>query len=319
MTTPDARAAAPPMPTEAALAGPVAIVAHDAGGAEVLSSFVRRTRLDFRFALQGPARAVFERKLGAHRNLGFEAALAESSRLLCGTSWQSDLELRAIELARIRGKPSVAWLDHWVGYRERFLRAGALCMPDEIWVGDPIAAELAHRLLPQVPIRLQDNPYFADMRAELASASPLFAPTPDRLSVLYVCEPVREAAARQFGDPMHWGYTEELAMHYFLSNVGALGRTVGRILIRPHPSEPADKYLELAAQFDLPLQFSGGAPLSVEVASSDCVVGCSSMAMVIGLIGGKRVVSCIPPGGAPCPLPQPEIEMLRDLARGLRR
>jgi hypothetical protein len=37
--------------------------------------------------------------------------------------------------------------------------------------------------------------------------------------------------------------------------------------------------------------------------------------MVVGLIAGKRVVSCIPPGGAPCPLPQRDIELLQDLVR----
>jgi hypothetical protein len=40
--------------------------------------------------------------------------------------------------------------------------------------------------------------------------------------------------------------------------------------------------------------------------------------MVIGLIAGKRVLSCIPPEGMPCPLPQPEIEMLREMV-GERR
>jgi hypothetical protein len=37
------------------------------------------------------------------------------------------------------------------------------------------------------------------------------------------------------------------------------------------------------------------------------------MAMVIGLIGGKRVISCIPPGGPACALPQAEIESMRNL------
>jgi hypothetical protein len=307
-----------PADTGSGAAGATAIVAHDAGGAEVLSSYVRRTRSEFRFALQGPARAVFERKLGAYRNLSIGAALDESGRLLCGTSWQSDLELRAIAEAKARGVPSVAWLEHWVGYRERFNRAGAMVLPDELWVSDPIAAQLAQRHLPQVPVRLQDNPYFADIRAELASATPLFAPIPGRLSILYVCEPVREAAARIFGNALRFGYTEEGAMRYFFSNLAALGQPVGRILIRPHPSEPAGKYQDIAAEFELPTAFSNGETLSAEVASSDCVVGCGSMAMVIGLIAGKRVLSCIPPEGMPCPLPQPEIEMLREMV-GERR
>ena len=41
--------------------GKTAIVAHDAGGAEVLSSYVRQQGLDCLFSLRGPALAIFER------------------------------------------------------------------------------------------------------------------------------------------------------------------------------------------------------------------------------------------------------------------
>jgi hypothetical protein len=287
---------------DAAPASAVAVVAHDAGGAEVLSSYVRQRGLHCRLALEGPACAVFERKLGAYQNLAVEDALHGSTRLLCGTSWQSDLELKAIRLARAKGKPSVAWLDHWVQYRQRFERGGGLCLPDEVWVSDRDALAL-------------ENPYFADIRTELAKASRVYGALPGRLTILYACEPVREAALRQFGDALHWGYTEEQALRYFLDNLGVLGAPVGRIVIRPHPSETAGKYADIVTEYALPVRFSDGSPLSAEVASSDCVVGCGSMAMVIGLIARKRVISCIPPGGAPCPLPQPEIEWLQNLVR----
>jgi hypothetical protein len=75
--------------------------------------------------LEGPALKIFERKLGPIEQMPLDDALRQSDGLLCGTSWQSDIEWRAIELARSRGKPSAAFLDHWVNYRElsRTLRA----------------------------------------------------------------------------------------------------------------------------------------------------------------------------------------------------
>ncbi len=293
--------------------GKTAIVAHDAGGAEVLSSYIRQQGLDCLFSLQGPARTIFERKFGPYRNLTLEAALQSSERLLCGTSWQSGLELDAIELARDSGKPSVAWIDHWTNYRNRFTRDGHMVWPDEVWVGDRDAYELAREHLPEIPVRLVENPYFLEIRDSLKNETPLYPTLPGHLSVLYVCEPVREPALLRFGNELHWGYTEEQALRYFLDNVAVLGMPVGRIVIRPHPSEAAGKYNDVVAEFDLPISFSQGHTLSAEVASSDCVVGCSSMAMVIGLIGGKRVISCIPPGGPACALPQPEIERLQEL------
>lgn len=295
------------------MSGKSAIVAHDAGGAEVLSSYVKLHHPDCLYALAGPALAVFQRKLGRIDNLSVAQALAGSDRLLCGTSWQSDLERHAILAARAAGKPSAAWLDHWVNYRMRFELDGRLCLPDEVWVSDAEAQAIAAQALPEVALRRVENPYFAELRQSLRQEAPLFPPLPaGQLGVLFVCEPVREHALLRFGDARHFGYTEEEALHYFLSHVAALG-PVGRILVRPHPSEPAGKYDAVAAAFDLPVQFSQGHTLSAEVAASDCVVGCNSMAMVVGLLGGKRVISCIPPGGQPCVLPQPQIESLQRL------
>ena len=299
--------------TPTPLGGKTAIVAHDAGGAEVLSSYVRQQRLDCLFSLQGPALGIFERKLGRCENKPLKQALQGSARLLCGTSWQSDLEFNAIQLARRLGTPSAAWLDHWVNYRARFERNGTLCLPDEVWVSDPDALALARLQLPEVSLRQRENPYFLDIRDSLQHETQVSPPLPGKLRILYVCEPVREHALLRYGNEMHWGYTEEQALRYFLSHVTTLGRPPARILIRPHPSETADKYHAIGKEFNLPIAFSQGHTLTAEVANSDCVVGCSSMAMVVGLIGGKRVISCIPPGGHPCTLPQSNIEHLQDL------
>jgi len=287
---------------------PIVICSHDAGGAEVLSSYVRQQKLDCLYVVEGPARKIFERKLGSIEVLPLEEAIRQSASILCGTSWQSDLEFEAIKLARSLGKRSVAFLDHWVNYRERFVRLGETCLPDEIWVGDPIAEMMAAQNFPNLTIRLVENPLFQDIQQQLTLVQALHRPSPDKISVLYVCEPVREHALLQFGDERHWGYVEEDALRYFLANVAALGKPVERIVIRPHPSEPVDKYDWAQDEFDLPIQAGGARTLIDEIADSDVVVGCESMAMVVALYAGKRVISCIPLEGKPCGLPQPEIE-----------
>lgn len=289
------------------------VISHDAGGAEVLSSYVRQRGIDCLYVLEGPAREIFERKLGPVETIPIEEAIQLAASILCGTSWQSDLEFRAIKLARSAGKRSVAFLDHWVNYRERFVRLNETCMPDEIWVGDSVAEKLATRIFPNTQIRLVENPYFHEILEELAAFSVQRPSDKASVSVLYVCEPVREHALRQFGDERHWGYVEEEALRYFLANVSALGKSIDRILIRPHPSEPNNKYNWAQQEFDLPIAQGGLRPLLEEIAAADVVVGCESMAMAIGLFADKRVVSCIPPGGKRCALPQSQIESLQSL------
>jgi hypothetical protein len=293
----------------------LAVISHDAGGAEILSSYVCQQGLNCLFVLEGPARKIFERKLGAIEICDLEEAIRQSTSILCGTSWQSDIEFTALRLARSLGKRSVAFLDHWVNYRERFIRSDETFLPDEIWVGDAMAETMAKNVFPATTIRLVENPYVHDIRQYLAAVQAQCLPISDRISALYVCEPVREHALLRFGDERHWGYVEEEALRYFLANVTALGRPIERILIRPHPSEPIDKYRWAQHEFDLPIEAGGARALLEEIAGSDVVVGCQSMAMVVGLIAGKRVISCIPPEGTPCALPHIEIERLQDLLK----
>lgn len=291
----------------------LAIVSHDAGGAEILSSFVRDHRDECLFVLDGPAVRVFNRKLGGVTNMPLATALKRADRVLCGSSWQSDLEYDAVRLARESGIQSATFVDHWVNYRERFTRRGITILPDELWVADVEAEKLATAAFPQTPIRRVDNPYLADLRKELAEVPTRPRDATRGLAVLYVCEPIREAARRQFGDELHWGYSEEGALRFFLSNVAALAEPVAHIVIRPHPSEEQGKYRWAETEFDHRVLPGGLRSLLEEIVESDVVVGCESMALVVGLLAGKRVVSSIPPGGKPCALPQPDIEHLTEL------
>ena len=293
----------------------LALISHDAGGAEILSSYARQQKLECLYVLEGPALKIFRRKLGALETCSLEEAVQQSTSILCGTSWQSDLEFNAIKKMRSLGKHSVVFLDHWVNYRERFTRSVETCLPDEIWVGDAMADVMAKNLFPDTTICLLENPYVNDIRQELAAVKVQGVTSSDGIAVLYVCEPVREHALLRFGDERHWGYVEEEALRYFLANIATLGSPISRVLIRPHPSEPINKYNWALYEFDLPIEMGGARTLIEEMTESDVVVGCESMAMVVGLVAGKRVISCIPPEGKPCGLPHCEIEKLHILLK----
>lgn len=291
----------------------LAVVSHDAGGAEILSSYVRQRQMEAEFVLAGPAKKVFGRKLGAVALGELEQVVPRAQSVLTGTSWQSDLEIDAIRLARSLGKRSVSFIDHWINYGERFTRQGETHLPDEIWVGDSMAEGIAKRYFPATPVRVVENPYFADIRAEIDKAAVASRARGKGASVLYVCEPLREHALRQFGNERHFGYVEEEALRFFLGNIGRVAGDVDRVTIRPHPSESADKHSWAEAEFPLPIERGGQRTLVEEVVDADIVVGCESMAMVVGLLAARRVVSCIPPGGRPCGLPHPGIEHLQAL------
>ena len=297
----------------------ICIVSHDAGGAEILASYAKKVEEPCLFSLAGPAAKVFTIQMATVISLPLEAAIEQADWLLCGTSWQSDLEWQAIALSRKMGKRSIAYLDHWVNYQERFVRAGVQHLPDEIWVGDVHAEALARAEFPGIPIRLVPNHHFADIRGQVANlkiaSNHSLHSNQQENKVLFVCENISEHAQMQHGDPRYWGYTEFDAIEYFFANIKALQTPISSVTIRPHPSDPAGKYDQAIAQHPGLARLSSGQSLLADIAAADVVVGCESMAMVIAVQCGRRVVSCIPLQQVALKLPFSEIEILSTIVR----
>jgi len=291
----------------------VAVVSHDAGGAEILSSYLLQNPHQCCFVLEGPSIAIFKRKLGICQASSLVHAIQISDWVLCGTSWQSNLEKQAILEARNAGKKVVAFLDHWVNYRERFEFNGINIMPDEIWVGDEYGQRLANQVFPTIPIILVDNPYLKEILKELNVIKKKLKNS-NHVSILYLCEPIREHALTSYGDERYFGYSEEEALLFFLKHIPAITKHPVEIVIRTHPSECIDKYEWIEKIYNnLYINDNGDCSLIENIASADVVVGCNTMAMIVALLAGKRVVSSIPVAGISCSLPYPEIEYLREL------
>ena len=293
----------------------VAVVCHDAGGAEILSSWLLRSNDLCVVVLEGPAIDIFNRKCPDAEGLSLGEAIERADWVLCGTSWSSDLEREAIQLCRKKEKKTIAFLDHWVNYKERFQNHdGSFSFPDEIWVGDKEGYLIAQTELPGLPVTLQTNPYLDDIYDLISNTKPSKTKT-NKISILYVCEPIRDHAYIQYGDEFFWGYTEESALKYFLKNFECLQLDIALITIRPHPSEDPNKYQWAKTLAPELIKFGGNKSLVQETIDADVVVGCESMAMVVGLVAGKRVISSIPPGGNPLQLPQTKIEKMHELIR----
>jgi hypothetical protein len=292
----------------------IAVVSHDAGGAEILSSWLLRNQRPYCLVLDGPAVAIFQRKLGVCQKTPLSQAIRMSDWVLCGTSWQSSLEKHAIAQSKAAGKKVIAFLDHWVNYPERFQLEGITAHPDEIWVGDVDAERIAQKLFSKVKVVLQPNPYFEELQQELSGTR--YCPhDTQHCSVLYVCEPIREHALLEYGNERYWGYTEEDALQFFLKNTGALGCEISEIIIRPHPSESNNKYDWARLANSLVTETTSNKSLMEQIVEADVVVGCGSMAMVAALLAKKRVISSIPLGGKACGLPQAEIEHMQVLVK----
>jgi len=294
------------------------IVSHDAGGAEILSSWARKnSSQDLAFVLEGPAVRVFQSKLPGLRIQGREAIEnlpPDTAFVLTGTGWGSDLETEALRKANAQGIKTIAYIDHWAKYPERFTTERGFHPPDEVWVGDEYALEEAKRHPVLGKILLVPNPYFEDIREEFRRKQELAARSDGRgLRILYICESVSELSAAKEGFSSLVGGDFEAVRRFFdwFSRTHP-NQIVESVRLRPHPAEKPDKYDSFADQREtFPVEISRGRSLVDDCVWSDWVIGMTSMALVVGIIGGRKVFSCIPEGWDNWRLPHREIITLR--------
>lgn len=300
---------------------PLTVVAHDAGAAAHLFAWLIDEQPTI--CLSGPALTLwhgcfqkksqlstFESGLHSHQN-SVQAPLPEhmlafaitgASTVITGTGWESNLEHEARRLAREQGIYSIAVIDHWTNYKDRFVRKGELILPDEIWVSDPYAAVIARAAFPAVRVVQQSNVYQAMLVEEVESRQlPAAVQGNDR--VLYVLEPIRSM----------WGELSEpgefLALDYFMAQRHlAPVAADAEIRLRPHPSDPLGKYDSwLSRQVYPRVSLDLSTSLADALAWSNVVVGCQTYAMVLALACGQTAICTIPPWAPNCVLPQPDI------------
>ena len=287
---------------------PVAVVCHDAGGANlILAEMTAFPHVQILPVMQGPAGNLWHASSRrATPILPLENALAQAASLLTGTSWASDVEHLARQLARQTGLPGVAVLDHWVNYASRFERDGQTVLPDELWVTDSYAFELASSVFPDTTVRQMSNRYLQHQVSEIAG----YGPPRSKNRVLYVLEPLR------FTWPGCTQAGEFEALDYFVANLGKLiNPLTAQIRLRPHPSDVPGKYdAWLLANAHLNIALDPSNSLAKAISETQWVAGCESMALVVALAAGRKTMATLPPAAPACRLPHDGLIHLRHLA-----
>ncbi len=286
----------------------LAVVCHDAGGACQIAAQLSRAEYDkvnCRILTEGPATAIFHEAF-SNRNFAqsIPDALSGVQLLITGTGWASNLEHHARGAAKRSGIYSIAVLDHWTNYAERFVRDGEKVLPDEIWVVDEYAWRLAKEIFPSLKITLRHD-YYADQQAR--RIAPLSETVKGEL--LYLLEPMRS----------DWGrgeLGEFQALRYFLEHLPRLALPADTVIrLRPHPSEPPGKYdVFLAApSHHQALLDTGG--LTEALSRARWVVGCQTYAMTLALKADRKVYCSLPPWAPACKLPHKGLIYIKELGR----
>lgn len=290
----------------------VLITARDAGAAAALAPVARAIIDDDRFAAvmvaHGKAVAVFERAglpvlaLEEEPTAAQVDALLVRERVRCvltGTSMRPERDDLLWSGARRAGIASLAVLDHWCNYAERFTQRTAFdTLPGTLAVMDDVAREaLMAAGCPPETLRVTGQPYFDDLLVRMAALDreqvrrELGVPL-DRRLVVFASEPQE----RYYGDAL--GYTESTALQAAIEALGRIDPDA-LLIVKLHPLEHDAAHDAVhSEQLPVEVRVLRAYPATHLVVAADAVLGMTSVFLLEGAMGGRPTLS-IRPGGNP--------------------
>ena len=108
------------------------IVCHDAGAANMLLSYIsEQENIELCGYFEGPAKRIQNEYLPHIRCMdNLNEVIQTSEVIITGSGWQSNSEFETRRLEESSNKYSIAVIDHWTNYRERFCRDGQTILPN---------------------------------------------------------------------------------------------------------------------------------------------------------------------------------------------
>ncbi len=263
----------------------ILVVAHDAGGAEVIASYIKRSgkRQKFECYIAGPATRIFRRERipFAHAPEA-RSSLTKIMRthddfehaLIAAPGWMTKTEMNALESAKHAGLKTIVYMDSWGNERKRFgyPKAGwENRLPDEFWAADEYALKILKKEFRGVHVRLVSNHYYRALK-ERYQKHARRAPKPK--GILFMSDVVKGS---------------ERVLNEFLS---ALSKSEEKnIRIRFHPADRRNRYDKIIKRYgSLHIKKSDQRDIVEDLVLVKTVVGLETAAMVAALAVGKKTI-----------------------------
>lgn len=259
----------------------IGVIANDAGGANALNGLLLQMNAQKYFLVEGPAAKIFKIEGIDHRVLD-NSGLQNIDTLFTSTSSINKSYLQFIKSAKLKGVKTVAVLDHWVNYIERFVdENGLLILPDEIVCLDEYSERQARRIFVGTKIVREKN-FYVEKSIERIIAQQDNSSKAKRC-VLYLSNGSLGSDRHAIGEQI------ELVSQAIL----LIRRTLGEhsdqdipIVFRPHPTDSQEIISKLADDIFTTEGLDNS--LESDIAAADLVIGGGTMALYISFLAGKK-------------------------------
>ena len=247
----------------------IGVAANDAGGAERISWLLQNLPQRVLAYIDGPALQIFRGSEFLFDEVSQLSEIMECDLIITGSGWMSQLEVNAIQEARLRNIPCVTVLDHWVNYLERF-GDDENGKPQILAVTNSIALTIAQEKFPNRVVWLLPDLQIENYRQVLNQIER--SPT----CVLVLLEPISNSNSM-------FAINNE-ATRNLINSAISLKRVNGyqSVVLRLHPSQLVfPMLLEEFKNLNVELEVSKGDALLTDLGNSAAVLGLSSYALYI--------------------------------------
>ena len=113
---------------------------YDAGAAEIISNFIKFTKIKrYNLTLGNLAKKIFIKNKVRLKLIKLKDAIKKSDIFITGTSWKYSYELKLInKISKLNRKKSIVILDDFINLKNRFLLKNNYIFPDELWIPNNI-------------------------------------------------------------------------------------------------------------------------------------------------------------------------------------
>ena len=296
----------------------IALFAHDAGGAEILLELLKASLNvgEFRIfsLIDSPCYHLIKTKKLEHfwseitsDTQDIEAKLSQfqPALVLYSTGWQNHLEYHFLSYVKTHHISSIAFLDHWTNYRERF------GYPEKNWEDNLPSFIAAHDQTSYDKVTAFGLPNVIAIKkyallSQLKEAQNVLSKIQEKNTLLFLSEPTAKVATRAYGDAYGWGFTEKEVFEDILKHKALFECDI--ILIRLHPSDTPETYQTI----DPSATFSH-ATLLEDIAQAKVIIGIDTVALYTAYLLGKYALSYIPSPKRECCVPLPKKNQLTTL------
>lgn len=263
---------------------------NDSGPANYISSLISKLSIDYICIASSISGKVFQKNGIKYKNNDEFIDYSKIKLIVTGTCLGAGIDKLYLEIGKQKGIKTVAVIEHWSLYLERFKLNNSFIFPDYIFLNDETALrESIDDGLPEDKLIISGNPYLCDLSKIKLNAENIHKwRNNNNLNERIVLTFISESLKEDFKHNVYHGFDE---YEVISSIMEMLSEFSFQLLIRKHPSESDNKYNELIGEN---VKIDQDSAFDSIIEHSDYIVGMGSIFLIEASMFRKDIISFRP-------------------------